>query len=241
VTLSRSLLTPLVAALLCAAAGAPAQTGPKPGARIVLLEGKQFDFGKIYRGSVMEKTLSFRNAGSDTLVMGTIGVSCGCTGAMVTTDRIPPGGSGAVRITFNSKNVSGPVHKTVTLNSNGDSLGSTTIEFTATVIDEIGLNPQSIIVPGAEVHKLSKVALTVTNNGMTPLSLTGFRTDLKGLVLKLPADPIPPGGTAAIDVEFTPEAPSPMLSDGVFVATNNIRQPEVYLQVYGGVRQAKSP
>jgi hypothetical protein len=241
VTLSRFLLTPLAAALLCAAAGAAAQTGSKAGANIVLPEGKQFDFGKIYRGSVTEKTLTFRNAGSDTLVMGTVGVSCGCTGAIVTTDRIPPGGSGAVRITFNSKNFSGPVHKVVTLNSNGDSLGYTTIEFTATVIDEIGLNPQSIIVPGAEVHKLSRVTLTVTNNGMTPLSLTGFRTDLKGLVLKLPGDPIPPGGTAAVDVEFTPEAPSPMLSDGVFVATNNIRQPEVYLQVYGGVRQAKSP
>ena len=231
------MMTTLLALLLSASAGSQV----KPLAKLVVLEGTHFDFGKIYRGSVMDRKLTLKNAGTDTLVMGTIGVSCGCTGAMVTTDRIPPGGSGAVRITFNSKNFSGPVHKTVTLNSNGDSLGSTTIEFTATVIDEIGLNPQSIIVPGAEVHKLSKVALTVTNNGMTPLSLTGFRTDLKGLVLKLPADPIPPGGTAAIDVEFTPEAPSPMLSDGVFVATNNIRQPEVYLQVYGGVRQAKSP
>jgi hypothetical protein len=32
-----------------------------------------------------------------------------------------------------------------------------------------------------------------------------------------------------------------MLTDGVFVSTNNMRQPEVYLQVYGGVQKAKSP
>jgi hypothetical protein len=83
--------------------------------------------------------------------------------------------------------------------------------------------------------------LTVANNGMTPLSLTGFRTQLKGLVLKLPPDPIPPGGTGEIRAEFTPEAPANMLTEGVFVTTNNMRQPEVYLQVYGGVRQAKSP
>jgi hypothetical protein len=76
---------------------------------------------------------------------------------------------------------------------------------------------------------------------MTPLSLTGYRTQLKGLVLKLPPDPIPPGGTGEIHAEFTPEAPSPMLTEGVFVTTNNMRQPEVYLQVYGGVRQSKSP
>jgi hypothetical protein len=230
-----------LAVLMCVSAGSQQKPGVKPAAKLVVLEGTQFDFGKIYRGSVMERKLTLHNAGSDTLVMGTIGVSCGCTGAMVTAERIPPGGTGAVKITFNSKNFTGPVHKTVTLNSNGDSLGYTIIEFTASVIDEIGLNPQSIIVPEAEVNKRSAVTLTVTNNGMTPLSLTGFRTQLKGLVLKLPPDPIPPGGTGEILAEFTPEAPSRMLTEGVFVTTNNIRQPEVYLQVYGGVRQPKSP
>jgi hypothetical protein len=223
--------------MLCASAGSQL----KPAAKLVVLEGTHFDFGKIYRGSVMDRKLTLKNAGTDTLVMGSISVSCGCTGAMVTADRIAPGETGFVRITFNSKNFAGPVHKTVTLNSNGDSLGYTIIEFTASVIDEIGMNPQSLIVPGAEVNKTSTVLLTVTNNGMTPLSLTGYRTQLKGLVLKLPPDPIPPGGTGEIHAEFTPEAPSPMLTEGVFVTTNNMRQPEVYLQVYGGVRQSKSP
>ena len=234
-------MTIALAMLMWASAGSQQKPGVKPAAKLVVLEGTQFDFGRIYRGSVMERKLTLQNAGTDTLVIGTIGVSCGCTGAMATAERIPPGGTGAVRITFNSKNFAGPVHKTVTLNSNGDSLGYTIIEFTASVIDEIGMNPQSIIVPGAEVNKTSTVTLAVTNNGMTPLSLTGFRTQLKGLVLKLPPDPIPPGGTGEIHAEFTPEAPSTMLTEGVFVTTNNVRQPEVYLQVYGGVRQPKSP
>jgi len=234
-------MTAILAILICASAGTQTKGPAHSGAKLLVLEGTNFDFGKIYRGSVMERTLTLKNAGTDTLVMGTIAVSCGCTGAMVTSDRIAPGGTGSVRITFNSKNFSGPVHKTVTLNSNGDSLGYTVIEFTASVTDEIGMNPQSIIVMEAEVNKTTTVTLTVTNNGMTPLSLTGFRTPLKGLVLKLPPDPIPPGGAAAIRVEFTPEAPSPMLTEGVFVTTNNLRQPEVYLQVYGGVRKPKSP
>ena len=244
-TTRRSAAAVLTAALICAsAAGQVPSGGQAPAgsrAKLVVVEGKSFDFGKIYRGSVMDRTLTVKNAGTDTLLMGKIDVSCGCTGALVTADRIPPGGSGEVKITFNSKNFAGPVHKTVTLNSNGDSLGYTTIEFTALVIDEIGLNPGSIIMPDAEVHKMSAVTLNVTNNGMAPLALTGFRTQLKGLILKLPSAAIPPGGTAEIHVEFTPEAVSPMLTDGVFVTTNNMRQPEVYLQIYGGVRQSKSP
>ncbi|HUI08674.1 MAG TPA: DUF1573 domain-containing protein [Bacteroidota bacterium] len=209
-------------------------------AKLVVVEGTHLDFGRIYRGEVIERTLTLRNDGTDTLVMGAIGVSCGCTGAMATAEKVPPGGKGAVKITFNSKNFAGPIHKTVTLHSNGDTSGATTVEFTAVVIDEIGLNPQSIILPDAEVGKLSTVTLGVTNNGMTSLSLTGFRTQLKGLVLKLPSGEIPPGGTGEIRVEFTPEAPSPLLTDGVFVTTNNARQPEVYIQVYGGVHRAKT-
>lgn len=240
-THSRITIGTCAALLVCAAAGSQTTPAVRSTAKLVVVEGKTFDFGKVYRGSVMDRTLTLKNAGTDTLVMGSIGVSCGCTGAMVSAERIPPGGTGAVRITFNSKNFAGPVHKTVTLNSNGDSLGYTTIEFTASVIDEIGMNPQSIILQGASVRSLSTATITVTNNGMAPLALTAFRTQLKGLVLKLPPAAIPPGGTGDIRVEFTPEAPSPMLSDGVFVTTNNMRQPEVYIQVYGSVAQSKSP
>ena len=208
--------------------------------KLVVLEGTHLDFGKIYRGEVIERSLTLKNDGTDTLVMGTIGVSCGCTGAMATAEKIPPGGKGALKITFNSKNFDGPVHKTVTLHSNGDTSGATMIEFVATVIDEIALSPASIILPDAEVGRMSTAVVGVTNNGMTPLALTGFRTQLKGLILKLPADAISPGGKAEIRVEFTPEAPSPILTDGVFVTTNNMHQPEVYIQVYGGVRRAKT-
>jgi len=208
--------------------------------KLVVPGGTDLNFGRIYRGETIERTIALRNEGKDTLIMGTIGVSCGCTGAMASADRIPPGGDGSLKITFNSKNFTGRVHKTVTLHSNGDTSGGTVIEFTAVVIDEVALNPQSIILPDAEVGKLSTVTLGVTNNGMTPLSLTGYRTELKGLVLKLPAAPIPPEGSAEIRVEFTPLETSPLLTEGVFVATNNMHQPEVYIQVYGGVRRAKT-
>ncbi|HEX7573683.1 MAG TPA: DUF1573 domain-containing protein, partial [Bacteroidota bacterium] len=95
-TTQRGMMTLALAILIGASAGAQL----KPAAKLVVLEGTQFDFGKIYRGSVMERQLTLKNAGTDTLVMGNIGVSCGCTGAMVTTERIPPGGTGSVRITF---------------------------------------------------------------------------------------------------------------------------------------------
>lgn len=214
-------------------ASSPAQ----PAIRVV--EGTTFDLGKVYRGTVVEKRISLENPGSDTLVVSRVEVSCGCTGTIVSRDRIPPGGRGLLSVTFNSKNFVGPVHKTLTVHSNAAAGNQTVVEFTANVIDEIGLDPQYLFFQDAEVKRRSTVMLTVTNNGTTPLSLEGFHTQMKGLVLKLPPEPITPGASARISAEFTPEAANPLISEGVFLRTSNPHQPEIYLQVFGNVRDFK--
>jgi len=219
--------------LALAVCGAEAQ--PK----LEVAEGTRFDFGKIFRGAILERDLTLKSTGTDTLVLGKIDASCGCTGAMSSAERIPPGASGILHITFNSKNFVGPVHKTVTVHSNAADAQATLVEFTAEVIDEITLNPSSVFFQGAEVKKPTTAVIKVTNNGMVPLAFTGYRTHLKGLVVKLPEGPIPPGGNSEIRAEFTPEEVNPMLSEAIFVTTNNIRQPEVFIQVFGGVKDAK--
>lgn len=216
---------------------ASTSAGAQP--KIQVEQGTRFDFGKIFRGAILERELTLKNTGTDTLILGKIDASCGCTGAISNAERIPAGGTGTLHITFNSKNFVGPVHKTVTVHSNAADAQSTLIEFTADVVDEIALNPPSVFFQGAEVKKTSVAVLKVTNNGMGPLALSGYRTHLKGLVVKLPAESIPPGATAEIRAEFTPEESNPMLTDAIFVTTNNIRQPEVFIQVFGGVKESK--
>jgi len=227
------LRTACLAALLLLSQRSPAQPG------LLVVGGTSFDLATVYRGSVVEHTLTLKNSGTDTLLIGRVDVSCGCTGSVVSNDRIPPGGTGTLLITFNSRNFTGPVHKTVTVHSNAHNAGETLIQFTATVVNEIALNPQHLLFQDAEVKQTRVVTITVTNNGASPLSLKGFKTQMKGLVLKLPADPIAPGATASITGEFTPDAPSPLINEGVFLMTDNPHQPEVYIQVFGSAREFK--
>jgi len=222
-------------ALIFALAASEAGAQPK----LQVAEGTQFDFGKIFRGAIMERDLTLKSTGTDTLILGKIDASCGCTGAISSAERIAPGGAGTLHITFNSKNFVGPIHKTVTVHSNAIDAQATLIEFKAEVIDEINLNPSSVFFQGAVVKKPTTVVIKVTNNGMIPLAFTGYRTQLKGLVLTLPEGSIPPGGSSEIRAEFTPQEANPMLSEAIFVTTNNIRQPEVFIQVFGGVKDAK--
>jgi hypothetical protein len=93
----------------------------------------------------------------------------------------------------------------------------------------------------ARLHEVVTSTFKVTNGGTEPLTLRGFRTQLKGLALKLPIGAIPPGESAEVVVEFTPEAAAPILTDGVFITTNNTHQSEVYLSVYGNVVGKSSP
>jgi len=204
--------------------------------KLEVAEGTKFDFGPINRGTVATKNLTLKNIGTDTLIIGRVEVSCGCTGTMVSSSRIAPGGSGALAITFNSKNFSGPVHKSVTINSNAS---RTVVEFGATVVVEVKLTPEQFLFREAKAGMLSTATITVRNEGKETLILTGFRSQLAGFTVNLPAKGIEPGKSAEIVAVFAPRDAIPVLSDGVFINTSNPRQSEIYIPIYGNVKEFK--
>ena len=208
-------------------------------ARIEIPEGTKLSLGKIPRGELVERTLSLKNTGSDTLHVRRVEASCGCTGTMISTRDIPPGTQGTLRISFNSKNFSGPVHKTVMINSDAADTPDLVVEFSAEVIDEVLLTPQQFWIKDGEVGRTSRLVLKVNNHGAAPLLLRSFRTTLEGFVLKLPGSPLAPGSEGEIVAEFTPKKAVPFLAEGVFVTTTNPHQGEIYIPIYGSVKEFK--
>lgn len=200
-----------------------------------IVEGSSFDLGNVYRGMVATKVLTLHNSGSDTLRIGHVDVSCGCTGTRTSRENIAPGDTGSLFISFNSSNFAGPVHKTVTVHTNIPGTETVLITFSGKVIEEISLSVRYLMFQNAKVHETTASTFRVSNGGTQPLSLLGFRSVLKGLALTLPSTPIPPGESAEVVVEFTPETAAPILTDGVFVSTNNAHQAEIYLSIYGNV------
>ncbi len=198
--------------------------------------GTRLDFGTIYRGEVVNKEVILKNTGDAILEIHGVNASCGCTGTLVSTERVDPGASATVRINFNSKNFSGKVTKSITVRSNAANHPDLTIEFAAMIVDEVAISPQHCWFKDAEVGRATEQVITITNNSTEPLRLTGFRTQLAGLVLKLPQEPLAPGAKTTIIAEFTPRNALAIISDGVFIATSNARQPEVYIPVLGNAK-----
>jgi len=207
--------------------------------KIQIEEGTKLDLGTINRGKVVEKQVTLKNVGDQTLVLGRVDASCGCTGTLISSDKLAPGEKGTLKITFNSRSFNGPVHKTVTVNSNAANMPSAVIEFTATVTEEVSVIPVQIFFRDAEVGRLTTSTVTVQNKGKENLTLKGFTTQLQGFNLKLPEKPIEPGQSAQIVAEFKPKAVTNLLNDAVIVKTNNALQPEVVIHIYGNVKEFK--
>ncbi len=207
--------------------------------KLKILEGPKVDLGKISRGTVATKQLTLKNTGSDTLKLGTVEVSCGCTGTVVSNKQLRAGDTTSLLITFNSRNFSGQVHKTVTINSNSSDAPRMVIEFTATVTEDLSINPMQFYFRDAQVGQKSLARITVKNESDKALSITGYHTQLENFVVKYPARPLAPGDTMELTAEFTPKKVEPMLSNGVFITTSSKTQSEVYVYIFGNVKEFK--
>ncbi len=220
--------------LLCCALYSSSMAQPK----LEIGEGTSVDFGSINRGEVITRNITLKNTGTETLVIGRVEASCGCTGTIVSSDHIAPGKTGSLQIMFTSKNFSGPVHKSITINSNAGENAKTVLAFTVTVIEEVKVVPAYFIFRDAMVGQTGASSIKLKNEGKETFEITGSKTQLEGFSIELPTNPVKPGESVDIVAKLTPKAVA-TLSDGVFLTTTNAHQPEVYIRILGNVKEFK--
>ena len=76
------------------------------------------DFGTIQQDEIVSYEFAFTNNGKTPLIISGAAGSCGCTVPVYPHDPIQPGGTGTMKVTFNSASKEGPQNKTVTINTN---------------------------------------------------------------------------------------------------------------------------
>ncbi|MBX2962410.1 MAG: DUF1573 domain-containing protein [Cyclobacteriaceae bacterium] len=85
---------------------------------VLTFEKDSHDFGDINQGDQVEHIFKFTNTGNEPLIVSNIQVTCGCTAPSWPKNPIPPGGTGEIKIGFNSAGRMGRQNKTVTVVSN---------------------------------------------------------------------------------------------------------------------------
>ena len=104
--------TPQVSAPATASTAEEKPEGPVPS---FVFEEESFDFGTIQEGDVVDHTFAFTNTGDAPLIISSATASCGCTVPVWPKEPIPVGGTGEVKVQFNSRNKPGIQNKTVTI------------------------------------------------------------------------------------------------------------------------------
>lgn len=100
----------------------------------ITVDGAVHDFGTVARGEQPEHVFVLRNTGSRDLVLADVNAPCGCT---VPKDwpreAIPPGGEARIRVQFDSRELTGPFTKDITVLANTIP-ATTALALTGTVV-----------------------------------------------------------------------------------------------------------
>ncbi len=148
----KALAFALACCLLMAAAGASAGLHHKKMSRrdreraprflFTNTDGEHIDLGNITDLEYAVFSFEFTNVGKSPLLIRNAVGECGCTIPEVPKDPIPPGGKGAIKVTFNPTGKAGPFSKAIFIESNALSNDSTGYDKPYTV------HIQGAVVPG---------------------------------------------------------------------------------------------
>jgi hypothetical protein len=127
----------LLAALLLAretpVPPSPAAAAPAPR---IAVEPASFDFGRVVPQRTLHRQFQVRNFGSADLDIERVSTSCGCTAALLDNKVVKPGGSAALRVSFETRNYSGKVTRSVLIKSNDPAHPTVELKLEATVIPQ---------------------------------------------------------------------------------------------------------
>lgn len=84
----------------------------------IVFEHKEFNFGKVNDGAKVEHVYKFKNEGEAPLLIQYASASCGCTVPTYPKEPIAPGGTGEIKVVFNSSGRVGKATKSVSVNAN---------------------------------------------------------------------------------------------------------------------------
>ncbi len=120
-----------------------AVVGPKAGTWIAFDENVA-DFGTVDQGTESVKVFVYRNKGNQRLEIKNVSSTCGCTVGQPEPKELPPGGVGHVRVSFKSGAFSGPISKTLTVQSNDPTTPTLTLGVKANVRTLFTLEPRVV-------------------------------------------------------------------------------------------------
>ncbi len=118
------------------------QTASLKGPHIHFQETEQY-FGVVNEGEVLKHTFKFTNIGTDTIKVY-VRSNCGCTAALLSDKNILPGGTGEIKLEYNTKGRKGNTKQGADVKTNDPDKPWITLSIYATVRSSIKVVPENL-------------------------------------------------------------------------------------------------
>lgn len=219
---------------------ADASKGPK----LTLVEPLK-DFGTVAKGSKLEWNFEIRNTGTSDLEIISAKPTCGCTVADF--DKvIKPGQTGKLSANVDTANFSGPIAKSVTVESNDASTPTAQVTITAIVKPFVDAYPAGFVRFNMLQGEVEKQSVLLYSEDEAPLEIIKVEAPQEWISVDVKkaegADLMPKVGRAGqnqykVDITLGgPDARIGPLAEKIKIVTNSKHQPEYFVSVSGVVR-----
>ena len=205
-------------------------------------EKDAIDFGKVKQGKVLTHVFKFKNEGDATLSIKRVRTSCGCTAVVLKNKEVPPGKTGEIKVTFNTKGYSQKVSKYIYVDSNDPGQPSKKL----TVSAQIEVPPQPRIALDRYSQDLGlflaeeeiRTKTKIKNIGELELEVSCSHKDAAfysgGKKVSFPLK-IRAGKETEVEVRIPPRKRKGMMREYILMKSNDPRRPTLSFYLSGYV------
>lgn len=192
-----------------------------------------YTFQPVLEGEAVEVAFSFRNTGSQRLIIHDVSTSCGCTTAEYPSGPLKPGERGAVRTTLQSRGYSGDVDLTLLVKSNDPKDPIKTLHIRGKVIRQWQVKPDRLVLTNLAAGGKYQQSLQVVNYMDVPLRIREIAPGADFIRLLSPPAEVPPGAERTVPYEVSLQGFEPGRVQQAFVriAVANARMSSVEVPV----------
>ncbi len=203
------------------------------GAPMLVCDQAAYDFGKVDESVGIEHTFVLKNEGDAPLEIKQVQPSPGCAVTAVSKKIVPPGDESRVTAALSLLGRSGPLHKTISIESNDPEQSDFTLSLHGTVVTGLEVNPGQLefgnLNVGSAVTGIVEVALYTTN----VFTIGKVETDHPRVAAR--SEVVREGKAYRIIVTTQPPLPTGSLRGSVRVITDSPAHPSLNIVVSGVV------
>lgn len=228
----------------------PAQEAAKPEAAAAAPNDKagvpklQFahtshDFGRVQPTDVLKHEFILTNVGNATLEITDVHPGCGCTTAGTWDRVVEPGKTGVIPIQLNPLSFSGPVSKSITVNTSDPAQRTALLEVKASVWRAVEVAPTSAYFTVTEDQQTNETRIVrILNNEEEPLRLSEPKSSSP--IFKATVKEVKPGKEFEVHVALTPPVTELSSRGTVTVETSSKKVPMVSIGAFAMMQPALS-